>query len=320
MIGNGMTYLFFDTESSNCFRGIHKMCEYGEIRTDESFRIDESSRKDVLLHPGPDGKFNLRSKSGDGVTLAHEEEEYFKHKKFPSIYDYLEAALADEETTVFLWSMENDIRTILDNCYRYGLQGINFVCYDVQILFHKYCQDPKEGIVSLTKAMDALGIDMEGLIAHRPDYDAQMTMLVLHGICQKTGKSVDELLAETPEAGCSSIMRYRQMRERTRKKQQKRMEGKRSQKNKEALDQILATEARRLQKGKFRFSLTPKMRARSQFVASLAKKWVGKGHLLCKYPNGDYIVAFDEEDVKMLKQSRKYRRRNIVTKNAFDLL
>ncbi len=31
-----MRYLFFDTESSNCFGGIYKVCEWGSLITDEA--------------------------------------------------------------------------------------------------------------------------------------------------------------------------------------------------------------------------------------------------------------------------------------------
>ena len=217
-----MRYLFFDTESSNCYRGVHKMCEYGQALTDEGFRLLEEEQKDILLNPNPNGKFNLRSKEGDGITLAHEEKEYFASPKFPSIYDYLDEALTDPDTAVFLWSGENDVRTIVDSCHRYGLPGIAFVCYDVQVLYHHYLQRKGENVVSLSKAMEALGIDMTGIIPHRPDHDAIMTMLVLKGLCKRCDKSVRELIASCPEAGYSSLSKYRELRDKAIAKQKAR--------------------------------------------------------------------------------------------------
>ena len=52
-----MRYLFFDTESSNCFGNIYKMCEWGSLITDEAFNVLPGTKRDVLMNPEPYNSF-----------------------------------------------------------------------------------------------------------------------------------------------------------------------------------------------------------------------------------------------------------------------
>ena len=72
-----VNYLFFDTESSNCFNNLYKMCEWGSLMTDSSFRIIPDSKRDILIDPGKAGKFHLKGRKGrPDLVLAHSHSQY----------------------------------------------------------------------------------------------------------------------------------------------------------------------------------------------------------------------------------------------------
>ena len=121
-----MKYLFFDTECSNCYGGVHKICEYGQIVTDEEFNILEGSEKDIVMNPGPDGKFNLKGRDGrPDLVLSHDYGEYYRGFEFERYYDYIELMLTKKDTMVFLWAASNDVNIIIDSCRRYDLKEID---------------------------------------------------------------------------------------------------------------------------------------------------------------------------------------------------
>ena len=131
-----MRYLFFDTESSNCFGNIYKMCEFGRLITDTQFKVLPGKKRDVLINPGRDGKFNLIGrKGGRDLILAHDYAEYKEAPLFDDLYENIKFLLSQKDVKIFLWASENDIKALLDQCFRYRLPKISFVSYDVQALY-----------------------------------------------------------------------------------------------------------------------------------------------------------------------------------------
>ena len=217
-----MKYLFLDTESSNCYGNLYKLCEYGYVTTDESFSFIPGGRRDVVVNPGKNGKFNLVGrKDGRNLTLAHEYSEYAKAPLFEDFYVNLRFLLERKDMMIFLWASINDIQALMDNCFRYRLPKIHFVSYDVQMLFKAVIPEV-QGIPSLEKAAAYLEIDLTGITPHRPDDDALMTMLILKALCQRSGKTPSELVKECPRCEMDSISAYAALVKRRQKKMQRR--------------------------------------------------------------------------------------------------
>lgn len=167
--------------------------------TDSSFRIIPDSKRDILIDPGKAGKFHLKGRKGrPDLVLAHSHSQYRNAPTFDVYYDELRRYIQQEGILIFLWSSENDIQALLDQCRRYDLPKISFVSYDVQALFQTYIWKC-ERLASLGVAMEALHISKEGIAPHRPDDDSLMTMLVLKAIVEKTGKNVAQLIQECPQ-------------------------------------------------------------------------------------------------------------------------
>ena len=205
-----MKYLFFDTECSNCYGGVHKICEYGQIVTDEEFNILEGSEKDIVMNPGPDGKFNLKGRDGrPDLVLSHDYGEYYRAFEFERYYDYIELMLTKKDTMVFLWAASNDVNIIIDSCRRYDLKEIDFACYDVQTMFMVVMNEDRRP--SLEKAMELLELPMDIYTAHNPTDDSKMTMAVLKALCEKASKTPLELveLVRDKEGVIDSSVKWR---------------------------------------------------------------------------------------------------------------
>ena len=104
--------LFFDLECSNCFQGKGKVCEFGAVLTDEHFNIIREY--DIPMNPGERREFRfdetikIRDK---GFDWAYDKDYYLTLREFPYYYrETIKKLLEDEDTIIFGYSIENDIR------------------------------------------------------------------------------------------------------------------------------------------------------------------------------------------------------------------
>ena len=300
------TMLFVDTESANCFQGLYKMCEYGQVVADTSLNEIEGGRKDLVMNPGADGKFSLIGrKNRPDVELAHSEKEYRHAPRYPQFHDDIAFFLTRKQSMVFLWAAENDIQVILDQCKRYELSPISFIAYDVQAIFLKEFKDFK-GLPSLASACRYLDIDIEGIVQHRPDEDAYLTLLVLKGIMEKTGKSVMELIHDCPECQWESVRGFA-----TRLTERERERAFLAEVNAvkeqlapyhDELNKLLSMEIPEDTPLEKQFATSVVLKMRVKETLPLIKKWVEQGFYLRRNLNVAYLVAYDEEDKKRLEE------------------
>ncbi len=317
-----MRYLFLDTESSNCFNNIYKLCEYGFVTTDESFNPIPGGKRDVLIHPGEgrDARFNLVGrKDGRDLVLAHAEEEYFAANPFDDHYDNLKFLLSQEGLMIFLWAGENDIQALLDNCYRYRLPKFSFVSYDVQRLYKTVMKPDKTP--SLEKAMEALGIRAEGIVAHRPDDDSLMTMLILKALCEKARKSVDQLISECQNCAFDSIPAYQKMQKQHREKVRKRItdekEKARLKPFNDELNALLSLDDGVEYDFDHLFSVSLEMKRHIDETLPSIKDWIAKGYKLKRNLAVKQLVVYNEEEKANLMQRLDTTNLTIVTISEF---
>lgn len=318
-----MRYIFLDTESSNCFNNIYKLCEYGFVISDVNLSPAQGGKKDVVINPGEDrgSRFNLIGrKDGRDLLLAHSEDEYKAANTFDVHYDNLKFLLTQKGTKVFLWAGENDVQAILDNCYRYRLPKIDFVSYDVHAIYKKVMQ-PKS-IPSLKRAMEDFGLSSDGITPHRPDDDSLMTLMILKALCKKTGKDVEALIAEFPECRRDSIPAYEEMRRRHKAKVQKRRadekERVRLRPYYEELDAIFDQEHEEECDCERLFSVSVDMMRHIDVTLEPIKKWISRGYRLKRDLKVKYLVAYDEEEAKALTEHLDTSNLIIVTIKQFE--
>ncbi len=316
--------LFVDTESSNCFDGVYKMCEYGHYATDTSFSEIQNGRKDILMNPGMDGRFNLVGRKGHrDLILAHSHAEYKRSPRFDEFHNDISFYLRQPSVLVFMWASENDIQALLDQCFRYRMTCPSFVSYDVQQIFMKEFPDFK-GIPSLEKAATFLGLSIEGITQHRPDEDAYITMMILKAIVEKTSKTVMELIYGCPACQRESIREYRSM-----KRRHKENAARRAEINKrkaelapyhEELNELLSapTPEDAPKERMFAVSLETKMHVDE--TLPMIKKWVERGFFLRRHLNVAYLVAYDEAERQYLLNILDTKELKVLLREEFNRL
>ena len=190
-----MNYLFIDFEFSNSYMNEPKICEFGYVLCDENFNIIED--KDILINPGKGGTFQPKNK---GIfNYYHPLNEYYKSKEYPQFYEIIKNLLLDENNLVFGYAVDGDINSIITGNKRYRLEQYEIVAYDVQRLLDEYMKSYQK--LSLEKVFSDMFHDREeyyGVIAHKPDDDAYMTMLILKEIISIKNTNLLELLEENP--------------------------------------------------------------------------------------------------------------------------
>lgn len=318
-----MRYIFLDTESANCFDNIYKLCEYGFVIVDDGLIVFEGSKKDVLMNPGKgrNCRFYLKGrKNRPDLILAHSEQEYKASPTFDAHYDNLKFLLTQKEAMVFFWAGENDVQAILDNCGRYKLPNIVFSSYDVQILYRKIMHPKKTP--SLEKAMEELGLPSDGIVAHKPDDDAMMTLLILKTLCKKTGKTIQMLISEFPECQRDSIPAYEEMMRKHKAKVEKRiLDAKEKARLKPYNDELNAMFAERVEEGydhDLLFSISVNMKRHIDKTLSHVKQWLCKGYKIKRNLAVKYLVAYDEEDAENLKNTLDASKLIILTMEEFE--
>lgn len=193
-----MDYLFFDIE---CSEG-KSICSFGYVLTDEFFCIKE--KKDILINPqsyfhtGPWGK----KAKDEGITLAYPVSEFKAQPPFPALYDKIKVLLKRKDVQIITFSGDNDARFLNYACTRYRMPCFNYTFIDVQKIYQDL-----EGLkdqLSLEKMLAIFEIDIDGLVQHKSDDDAHITMLVTEALCKATGKPLNTLIKESKRAVCLS--------------------------------------------------------------------------------------------------------------------
>lgn len=315
-----MRYLFFDTEASNCFNNVRKMCELGYLLTDEAFRIQPGTKTDILMNPGKDGRFNLSNrKGGRDITLAHSEEEYKKANLFRKHYDNIRFLLEQKDIQIFLWSAESDTQAILDQCTRYHLPEIAFVSYDVQAIFKKVFLETKK-TPRLETAMDTLGISRANITSHRPDDDALMTMLVLKGLCEKTGKTIEEIIDDCPNCKMESISFYANHKVKMEQKRLAQIRAKELAPFKAELNELYAQKIPEVVPNEKVFDISMELLKHLDETLGAIKTWTKRGFFLKRSLEVPYLVYYDEADRARFEARPDLTKAKLVSIDEFDAM
>ncbi len=174
-----MKYLFYDCECANSFDKISKICSIGYCLCDTDFNL--INKEDIIVNPEAPFDYHLYNKKSD-VQLSYTKKEFYNAPTYKEHYKKIEK-LFTSDVIVFGFSLDNDIKFILDANKRYNLLDFNFKYLDVQTIYRLFSNE--ENNTSLDKALLELGVDIRNEVLHKSDDDAYMTMLLLKEIMQR---------------------------------------------------------------------------------------------------------------------------------------
>lgn len=193
-----MKYLFFDVECANCQNGEGKICSFGYVLTDESFKV--LKKKDILVDPA--AKFMLgNARVGKGIKLAYPLFKFQRAFTFPHYYKEIKNLLEDEDTLCFGFAVFQDVSYISYSCRRYGLPIIDFSFFDIQRFEKKLNQ--RNNFSGLDSLIEEYGLT--SYTYHRSDDDAMMTMEVFRELLKRSKLGMEELLKKYKDCMDDSI-------------------------------------------------------------------------------------------------------------------
>lgn len=183
-----MRYLFFDIE---CADG-RNICTFGYTITDENFNVVE--KKDIVINPECRFTIPTTEKRMD-IKLAYSREEFMKAPKYPEVYKEIAGIMNHPDQKIFGHAVSSDIKFLKTANARYDLPQFKFDAYDTQRAFAQ-C-GIGGGSCSLSGVAKSLGYDISKMHLHKSCDDAELTMLCAKGICEKLGKSPEEVFNPT---------------------------------------------------------------------------------------------------------------------------
>ncbi len=304
-----MKYLFFDVECSNCFGGIAKICEFGYVLTDEKFNV---LKKDAIpMSPGirkSENRFDLAIYKRDPTfQWAFEKDFYFECPEFPEFYELLKKLFEDEETIIFGYSVDNDIRYLGDTFKRYNLTPFEYIAFDIQRMM-KYYSEKKDKLFCLKDAFKKLCSNDEfmQLDPHYSQDDAFMAMRVLQKMCDNLEITPLEMcnLCNNCKYDANEYLNKFQENKRLKEKNQLRSRNQRiwnkfckqyfSMVEKDEFVGKIVTISYKIMDNKDLFEEIIHLIKTRNFIASK------------KIKMSDYLITLDEEDTQRLKNELKH--------------
>ncbi len=189
-----MKYVFFDIECACVFKNVAKICAFGYVVADETFRVLE--RDEILLNPK--GKFHLTDRRGrQGLVLPYEYDDFKKYPVFPAVYPRLKELLEGEDTLVFGHATMNDVNYLNLETKRYKLPSFRFTFYDTQFLYMN-SENAFARQCGLQTMAEELGVEFT---PHRAVDDAYATMRVCEALCKRENTTAVGLIKKYAVVG-----------------------------------------------------------------------------------------------------------------------
>jgi hypothetical protein len=191
-----MKYLFFDCECANCYDHEGKICSFGYVITDESFRLLEE--KDIIINPNAPFDPHVLGQGTNSIDLAYTPLRFQTAEKFPYHYQTIVSLLTDPDTKVFGYAIENDIGFLISECRRYNLAMPNFDYCDIQEIYRLYAN--YERSPSMEDGLKDLKVPYDDFEGHESKDDAKMSMLLLKAIIEASNTNLEGLLQGYPSS------------------------------------------------------------------------------------------------------------------------
>ena len=184
-----MKYLFYDSESID---NKHRYSfTFGYLITDENFNVIKP-REDIVFNP------DLSKDNFDWWAYkkmlkdSYPKEQVNSSKPFNYFYPKIKKLLQGDDVLCIGFEINEDVKYLLSNCERYGLEPIDFKYIDVrEIIKYITGQTPRSLSLEFMRYKHTI---ISG--AHRSDVDAEMTMQVLREVLKQNKKSLNDILRE----------------------------------------------------------------------------------------------------------------------------
>ena len=184
--------LFFDCEFATSRGGIEKICEFGYVMVDETFKV--IYKGNIIINP------NIKREEWDyrvvKKILTRKIYVYEDRLTFPAYYSIIQK-LIKEADYIFGHTISSDVHAINCECGRYNLPKMNYSFYDIKEFYKAYNASKKD--TSVENMLVELGINGDSK-THDAGADAYNTMLELKAIVEKLGFAVEELIEICPKA------------------------------------------------------------------------------------------------------------------------
>ena len=180
-----MRILSFDTESSTGCVNDGSLCSLGYCIFDEKFNILE--QKDIVMNPLAKFRWQIIGRNSK-IELAYSAKDFYESPRFTAFYEEIKRLFASCDLVIG-FAIENDVKYLSDACSKFSLEQILYKYVDVKQLLELYNDEDKDK--SLSGIAENAGIEFR---AHRSDEDARVTGAVLKMLCDRQGKTLNELL------------------------------------------------------------------------------------------------------------------------------
>ena len=187
-----MKFLFLDLEYASQKEGTSKICEFGYVIIDEKYNVIEKSN--IIINP------NLYRFEWDyrvlKKILTRKMSEYEAAPTFDKVYDRI-VALIESADYVLGHSIDGDAKALNEDCLRYNLPSINYVFYDIKLIYREYKNIKYD--VSVTNIMKDLNVEGDEK-EHDAEADAYNTMLDFKAMAESVEMSLEELISICPSS------------------------------------------------------------------------------------------------------------------------
>ena len=184
--------LFFDCEFATSRGGIEKICEFGYVMVDESFKV--IYKGNLIINP------NIKREEWDyrvvKKILTRKIDVYENRLFFPAYYPIIQK-LINEADYILGHTISADVHALNCECERYNLSKPNFTFYDIKEFYKAYNSSKKD--TSVENMLLELGISGDAKL-HDAEADAYNTMLELKAILEKLEFSIEEMIEICPKA------------------------------------------------------------------------------------------------------------------------
>jgi DNA polymerase III epsilon subunit-like protein len=191
-----MKYLFFDCECANCYDHKGKICSFGYVLADESFKVLDG--QDIIINPNAPFDPHVLGQGVNSIDLAYTPIRFQTAEKFPYHHGRISKLLSDPDTKVFGYAIDNDIGFLLFESERYGLSMPLFDYVDIQEIYRLYGGYDRSP--SLEDGLKDLKVPFDDFEGHESKDDAEMSMLLLKALIKANGTDLEGLLQSYPSA------------------------------------------------------------------------------------------------------------------------
>lgn len=173
-----MKFLFLDLLSANKISVESKICLINQTLVDDDFNI--ITKKELLINPMVDfDEYILKN-------INYSKNDFDDSKNFNEIYPLLKEDFEQEEQVIIIRNGYNDVRLLKNECENRSLKVFTFKFYDFNEILLAYKKNVNE---------ESFNLISKAMFTKDGSNNVELMLEILKQICEKTGKSLREILS-----------------------------------------------------------------------------------------------------------------------------